>query len=146
MSIYLDTSAMVKFFHIEQGTDAVSDLILNNINEIYLSELSRLEFISAIQRRYRNKEINKENLLKTIKAFDKEIRLFKVEPITRLIIGEAEGLLKKYGSSYGLRTLDSIHMATFMLIKDKDWLFVASDKILIELAIKIGINYFNPQQ
>ncbi|OEU80719.1 MAG: hypothetical protein BA872_01190 [Desulfobacterales bacterium C00003060] len=48
MNLFFDTSALVKFFHEEEGTDIVTDLILEQNNEVWISELGRLEFISAV--------------------------------------------------------------------------------------------------
>ena len=54
MNLFFDTSALVKFFNIEQGTDRVTELILSRGNQIYLSELARLEMLSAFYRKFRN--------------------------------------------------------------------------------------------
>ncbi len=39
MKVFFDTSALVKFFNVEQGTDRVTQLILNRRNQIFISEL-----------------------------------------------------------------------------------------------------------
>ncbi len=51
MNIFFDTSALVKHFHEEEGTKSVTCLINNVQNNIYISELARLEFLSALNRR-----------------------------------------------------------------------------------------------
>ena len=48
MNLFFDTSALVKFFHEEEGTDIVTELILDRNNEVWISELGRLEFVSAV--------------------------------------------------------------------------------------------------
>ena len=75
MNLFFDTSALVKFFHEEEGTDIVTDLILEENNEVWISELGRLEFISAVFRRFRNKELdegqlNRQSVLLKIKSPD----------------------------------------------------------------------------
>ena len=45
MNLFFDTSALVKFFHEEEGTDIVTELILDRNNEIWGSELGRLELL-----------------------------------------------------------------------------------------------------
>ena len=62
MNLFFDTSALVKFFHQEKGTDIVTDLILEQNNEVWISELGRLEFVNAVFRRFRNKELDEEQL------------------------------------------------------------------------------------
>lgn len=43
MILFFETSALVKFFHNEEGTDAVTELLNSQENEIWVSELVRLE-------------------------------------------------------------------------------------------------------
>ena len=43
MNLFFDTSALVKFSHEEKGTDIVTDLILEQNNEVWISELGQLE-------------------------------------------------------------------------------------------------------
>ena len=38
MNLFFDTSALVKFFHEEKGTDIVTDLILEQNNEVWISD------------------------------------------------------------------------------------------------------------
>ena len=45
MILFVDTSALVKFFHREEGTDVVVSIISDLDNEVWVSELARLEFI-----------------------------------------------------------------------------------------------------
>jgi len=48
MILFFDTSALVKFFHNENGTEAVTDLLNSQENKIWISELVNLEFLSAL--------------------------------------------------------------------------------------------------
>jgi len=112
MNLYFDTSALVKLFHEESGTEVVTDLINNPENSIFISDLTRLEFISALCRRYRNKEINDQELNEALSGFREDYSRFHVEPLGQMVLQEAEELLMKYGKTYGLRTLDALHLAT----------------------------------
>lgn len=67
-----DTSALIKFFHEEPGTAIVTDLITDPENIIHVSDLVRIEFISALYRRYRNKEIDERALSEAISGFSEE--------------------------------------------------------------------------
>ena len=80
MNLFFDTSTLVKFFHEEKGTDIVTDLILEQNNEVWISELGRLEFISAIFRRFRNKELDEGQLNTAVDSFENQIAEFNVEP------------------------------------------------------------------
>lgn len=144
MNLFFDTSALIKFFHEEPGTVIVADLITNPESTIHVSDLARIEFISALYRRYRNKEIDDRALNEAINGFYEEYSRFNVEPLGHAVLQEAEELLVKHGKSYGLRTLDALHLATCVLLKETNWIFVASDDNLISVAKAIGLSTFNP--
>ena len=38
MNLFFDTSALVKFFHEEEGTDIITDLTLEQNNEVWISD------------------------------------------------------------------------------------------------------------
>ncbi|MBT9146274.1 MAG: hypothetical protein DDT40_01961 [candidate division WS2 bacterium] len=99
MNLFFDTSALVKFFHEEPGTEIVTDLINNPSNNIFVSDLTRLEFISVLCCRYRNKEIDDQELNEAISGFDENYSYFHVEPLGQMVLQEAEELLMKYGKT-----------------------------------------------
>jgi PIN domain nuclease of toxin-antitoxin system len=41
MNLFFDTSALVKFFHEEKGSETVTNLILSKDNEMWISELTK---------------------------------------------------------------------------------------------------------
>ncbi len=55
MILFFDTSALVKVFHEEKGSEVVTSLIKAKDNEVWISELARIEFLSAIFRRVRDR-------------------------------------------------------------------------------------------
>jgi predicted nucleic acid-binding protein len=144
MILFFDTSALIKFFHEEEGTEAVTGLIHNEENEIWISEVAGVEFLSALYRRFRNNEINQNELEITISAFDEQFMSFNIEPFGDVTINEAKILLKKYGKTKGLRTLDAFQLGAFTLICDEDWSFVTSDTRLCNIAEQIGLRTINP--
>jgi len=144
MILFFDTSALIKFFHEEKGSKTVTSLITSNNNEIWISELARIEFLSAIFRRLRNKEIDDKQLGEAVKGFEEQVNLFNVEPLGQAILKEAEFLLKRYGKTKRLRTLDALQLGTFSLISEKDWFFVATDDALCEIVKGLGFKTINP--
>lgn len=115
MNLYFDTSALVKFFHKEPGTDIVSSLVKNEKNEIYVSELAKIEFLSVLYRKFRNNEIKDEKLDQAVAGFEEQLNNFYIEPLRHAVVNEAEQLLRKYGKIHGLRTLDALQLGTFSL-------------------------------
>jgi len=146
MILFLDTSALVKIFHEEDGSEVVTSLIKGKDIEVWISELARLEFLSAIFRKVREGEISDKQLNETVLGFEAQLHFFNVEPLGQAILREAEILLKKYGKKRRLRSLDALQMGTFSLISERSWHFVAADDILCEIAKDMGFATLNPLQ
>lgn len=144
MNIFFDTSAIVKYFHIEDGTEQVAALIQKAGNEIWLSELAKVEFVSAVYRKYREGIIDDQKLELALEGFEADYAEFHIEPLGPPVTAEAVKLLKKYGKSEGLRTLDALHLASFNLLAEESWQFVAADKTLCRTASKEGHSVLNP--
>ncbi|RJR44002.1 MAG: PIN domain-containing protein [Desulfobacteraceae bacterium] len=145
MILFFDTSALVKFFHREEGTDVVVSLITDPGNSVWLSELARLEFVCALHRRCRMKEIEEDQLSKVIEGFTSEFSRFNTRKIGSAVLEEAETLVNRLGKSIGLRALDAIHLATFSLLNQaKEMPFVAADETLLKAARSIGARVINP--
>lgn len=140
MNLFFDTSALIKFFHEEKGSEEVVSLILNSRNSIYISELAKIEFKSALFRKYRNKEINDKSLNQAIINFNKVICNFNVMPFDSSVISRSEVLLAQFGKKEGLRTLDALHLASFLLAKSNNWKFVVSNIALKNTATSMKIN------
>ena len=144
MILFLDTSALVKFFHEEKGSDAVTNLILSKDNEVWISELARIEFLSAIFRRFRSKEVDDKQLSQATAGFEEQLAGFNIEPLGQAILREAEYLLKTYGKTRRIRALDALQLGTFNLISEKGWVFVAADDFLCAVVKDIGFETINP--
>ena len=105
MRYFLDTSALVKIYHRESGSDTALS-IYNSDSVIFISEMSRLEFISTIYRKFRNKEIDKGTLRVLEDKFVSDIyNRFRVIPLVSLLIDVALGFIIEYGESKHLVTL-----------------------------------------
>jgi len=146
MRFFFDTSALVKLFYVESGTELVTQIIEQADSEIWISDLARLEFTSALYRRYRNKDLDEIKLHIATTYFEKQSDDFNIEPLNQLVIDEAGLFLKKYGKYHGLRTLDALHLATYSLISEHGWCFVTSDAVLADVANRAGFLSLNPQQ
>lgn len=145
MILFFDTSALVKFFHQEKGTDVVVSLIADRNNDVWVSELVRLEFVCALHRRFRMKEISDEELNQVFHGFSEEYSRFNTKKVGRAVLSEAEVLVNHLGKTLGLRTLDSIHLATFNLFNElREMVFVVADDTLLSAAQSLGAKVINP--
>jgi predicted nucleic acid-binding protein len=144
MNLFFDTSALVKFFHEEEGTETVTDLILDRNNEIWILELARLEFFSAVFRRFRNKELDEKQLNTAVNSFEDQVDRFNIEPLGHAVLEEATLIIKNYGRTLGLKALDALHLGTLSLLSEEDWAFVAADDSLCGVAELMGYDTINP--
>lgn len=128
MNYYFDTSALVKLFSNEHGSEKVKELVNNPENEIWVLELALIELLSAVFRKYRNHEIDEMKLSQIQKAIESQLELFNVVLLANDMVKETKTLIQQYGKAYGLRTLDAMHIAGWMIIAEPGWHFVSSDK------------------
>jgi predicted nucleic acid-binding protein len=140
MKIYFDTSAIVKYFHSEAGSLQVIELIDDDNNAIWISELARIEFLSAFHRKFRMDEINDETLQGVIAAFEGKMNVWNIEPFSALQTEEANRIIREHGKTIGIRTLDALHLAAFHLLKQEDWIIALADKQLNNVAAIAGVN------
>ena len=70
MKIYLDTSSLIKLYHTESGTDELDNLFeSNSIQEIFLSEITKIEFNSAIWKKVRTKDLTIDEATEITNSF-----------------------------------------------------------------------------
>ena len=148
MKLFFDTSALVKLFHREIGTDFVIQIVNDTQNKVWISELIIIEFFNAMYRLYRELHINDEELSNLIYEFDKECNRFLIVSLNEAVIKEAREILINFGKNIPLRSLDALQLASYNLVyeNDKDWAFVTSDTKLVQILQNIGIKVINPQE
>jgi len=144
MKAFIDTSALVKYFHEEDGTDIVTLLIENMDNEVWISELALVEFASAMHKKYRAGVLGKREIALALDGFTETCSGFFVEPMGQVVSQEAIALLSKYGKTHNLRTLDALQLAAFSLIAEPDSTFVSADINLCAVASLAGYPVMNP--
>lgn len=130
MRIYLDTSTLFKLYHQETDSQEIDEIFAkNSISGIYISEIAKIEFVSTIWKKIRMNEITELNGLAIITLFKDDLRKYSIIPIEASILEHSELLFSKYGQG-GLRTMDSIQLASAISVKDQIQLFKSSDKLL----------------
>jgi predicted nucleic acid-binding protein len=134
MKIFLDTSSLVKLYHNEDGSEVLENYIQKNIDEIFLSELAILEFRSALWRKVRMKEIEEVTAKEVIFCFKDDENKFSWIKLKNSSLHAASELLMKYGNR-GLRTLDSLQLASALTLKEQNCIFLTFDKLLESLFV-----------
>lgn len=130
MKVLLDTSSLLKLYHHEEGTERLLELLSQNIEEIFLSELAILEFHSAIWKKVRTNEIEVTTAQTVLTFFQNDYVQFQWVRLDSKIIQQGRELLMKYGAG-GLRTLDAIQLASALTLKEQPKIyFLTADQLL----------------
>lgn len=130
MKIYLDTSSLFKLYQKEPDSVVVEDAFKNlKITEVFISEITKVEFVSALFKKVRMKETKLTDAEKAISLFDKDLKKYKIIPVENVLLKKAKDLIVTYGIA-GLRTLDSIQLVSAIEVKDQIDKYFTSDKLL----------------
>jgi len=142
----MDTSALVKLFHVEEGTERVTAWVQRADEGVCVLDIAAVEFLSAVFRRLRAREITEAEMGEAVAGFRILWTSFHVEPLGHAVVHEAETILADHGRSAGLRTLDALHLAAFSLTAEIDWQFATADANQTEVARAMGWTVLNPME
>ena len=142
---FLDTSVLVKLYHDEVGSDRLDEL-LDPDDRLVVSALGQIEFLSAIFRKVRTGELKAETAEKVVSSFLLDWRLFEVIPVSDEVLEKSCMLIKDYGITPGLRTLDSVQLASAMVATIADALdyFICADTRLCDVAHREHLKVSDP--
>ena len=77
MNLFLDTSSLVALYHTENGTKETDDIFSRyQITNIFLSEISKLEFASAFWKKSRMKEIKENETRNILSLFERDYKKY----------------------------------------------------------------------
>jgi len=135
MKIFLDTSSLFKLYHREAETADIEKIFSTaKITNIFLSEISKIEFTSTVWKKVRMTEITELEAKTTIGLFETDFEKYTFIPTDSLILEQARILISKYGKQ-GLRTLDSIQLSTSISLFQLVSVFFTSDNLLKSLFV-----------
>lgn len=139
---FLDTSALVKRYHTEAGSDKVNEIFDDEDGIILISELAIVEIASALQRKKSRKEI-------TASAMQDALAQFASDTLQQLIVvGFRSGFIQRAKDlvlQHNLRTLDSLQLAAVLGFSPLSPMFVCADEPLCKAAESVGLTTLNPQ-
>lgn len=139
MKIFLDTSSLIKLYHTEIGTDLLDKIFEDfAVNEIFLSDIARVEFSSAIWKKVRTKDLMPNEASDIINSFNEDFGNYTFIELDAELISTAINLVNKYGLK-GLRTLDSFQLASIIKIKSELFYAITADDLLKSLIESEGI-------
>lgn len=141
MILYFDTSALLKKYISENGSEIVDNLFMTS-SEIIISKIGQIESISAFRRLLIEKEIEQKDYEMLKRELNYDFQFFSVLNMTEGIISSSIEMIDKYQ----LKTLDSIHLGSVVSVKNQIDCFVCCDYKLRNAAQKEGIKIKNPNE
>lgn len=150
--VYLDTSALVKRYVAEPGTDLVLALLtdVRLRGRMFTAEHVEAEFISALNKKYRTGEVGHAELARAGQDLKKFLPAISIVPLTSAIVESGANLLNSFRNSE-ISAGDAFHLAAFQLVIDRvaapqDLFFVSADGPLLHVAQRRGWQTFNPER
>ncbi len=144
MLYFLDTSALVKRYHQENGSHTIIQIFETEENRILISSLSLAEFVSAINRVKNRGEISEEDFKFTLDKFTVDISIGRIGivDITRVHIFSSTELIIKYN----LFPADAVILAVSLELQEYDPIFVCADirSGLLKAAQACRLSTLNP--
>lgn len=151
---YFDSSAIVKLYITEPGTDWVTSIFRARnpdglrLHRIAFSKIGIVEVSAAIARRNRMKVLSRESQRALFRRFMQDcVNQFRTLNPSNDQIYQAAELVQHYA----LRGYDAIHLATaltlsreFISIQLPTITFVSADQQLCQSAAEAGLNVENP--
>ena len=143
---YLETSALVKLYIRETGTERLLKLAARaNNHRFAVLSLSRIEFHSAIRRREREGDIETSLAQRLLTRFDEHMETkFLKQALNDSVLDIAASLLARHP----LRAYDAVQLAGCLMlnaVSGQDHpTFVCSDRRLIEAAENEKLTSLDP--
>jgi len=144
---FFDTSAVVKRYHLEDGSDLIDKLFAESDAEFVISDISIIEFYSALSLKIRVGEIDEENFMSLRKLFSQDIKrgLYEVAEFTNAEKLESTKLLLKYAKKHSLKTLDAIQLSVVKSVNQAEVkAVVCADEKFCKIITLEGFPVINP--
>jgi predicted nucleic acid-binding protein len=152
MSIaYLDTSALVKGYVIEVGSDWIRTLVKpDRTPTVFTSHLTVVEAVCAFARRRREGVLSPEHHARILTSFEYDSKyLYNILTVEPAVVQAA----KRLANQHPLRAYDAVQLATAWLANEKlvqaghpPLTFICADDPLLAVAQVEGLPTDNPNQ
>ena len=143
---YLETSALVKLYVYEPGTERLLALTSSDAGHRFaILLLAQVEFRAAIRRRQRTGEIPEVIANELIETFRRHAEgKFLIQAFSDSVLDVALSLV----DSYALRGYDAVQLAGYLALRSisgtENPTFVCADKALLAVAVNEGCPVLDP--
>ncbi len=145
MPYFMDSSALVKRYHQEIGTEVIDNIIETNYEQIFISSIALIEIIATLRRKVKERKISKNRFIKLKSAFLYDVeKRYTLIPLDDSVLADALHIAEKRGC----KSLDSLQLASAIKTKliDEKIIFVCADKQLLKYAKNEGFEVINPEE
>ena len=143
---FLETSALVKLYIREPGTEALLRLVRREHSHRFtILTVAEVELRSAIRRRERSGDIDHDVAIRLIRRFAGHLETkFARQPLNESVLQTACALI----DSYPLRAYNAVQLAGCLVLRETAGtdspVFVCADERLIETASRLKVSTMNP--
>jgi uncharacterized protein len=143
---YLETSALVKLYVYESGTERLVRLAASDTGHRFaILSLAQVEFRAAIRGQQRRGAVSKSDADALIDSFRQHAEgRFIVQPFTDALLDVASVLI----DGYPLRGFDAMQLAGYLMLRStsgaEEPIFVCADKALLLAARNEGCPILDP--
>ncbi len=141
---YLETSALIKRFVREQGSDTVAKLVGSG-EPVATAKIAFAEVYSGLTRRFREGDLSGRAYALVCRQFERDWAGFLRVDLHDEILTLARDLIRRHP----LRALDAIHLASALSLQralGEDVAFTASDARLMRAAAAERLKTFNVER
>lgn len=143
MNVFLDTSAIVKIYIDEAYSEIIRGLYSTPANTLYIADIAKVEFWSALKKRFNQADIEEEQYSSITTYFLNDYRdSFKVIKSEERLLDQALEFIQQYS----LKACDSVQLAAAFQcqksLQNDKLIFVSFDKKLNNAAQKCGLEIF----
>ena len=139
---YIDTSVLVKRYHVELGSDQMDRLFADPAASLVTANLAITELTSALDRKCQDGVLTREGLTQILSVAAQDLLAeFWLLELDRAHIRWSQHLILQHH----LRTLDALHLAVILSIKELHPVLVSADARLMQAADREGIELLNPE-
>lgn len=141
--LFFDTSALVKRYYEEPGSEIVDSLVESEESTAVITSIAVIEAVSAFRRKQNRDDVSSELVTELVAAFfDEALADFLVLPTQEALFEHSFDLVLEDD----LRTLDSLQLSAAIRLDNEvdEARFVCADEDLVSVAEKRGIETIVP--
>ena len=149
-NLYVDTSALLKRFVAEAGSDVVQEILTDPHfrGRLYIAAHTEPELISGLNERYRQTELAHRDVQASIARFKRLEAIFAVVGLGPAVVAEASLVLNRHRTA-SIRGADALHLGALRYVsrtavRNERIVLVSADRPMGHVAYRMGIEHFDP--